>query len=233
MPDGAIALDIWMAEPEAGADRLLPALLARLEPEARERIARLVRPGDRTLHALAHALLRHALRQQGLAGLRFVTGPYGKPALAEAASGISFNLTHTDGLAACAITRGHEVGLDAEALDRRVEPELLASSVLTREEAASLRGVPSPAHRFLELWTLKEAVAKAVGLGLGLPLDAVGVTTDPPALRFAPELGWDEAEWHVAMHRPTERHCLAVALRRPHGRVVVTRLHRLAPRDLV
>lgn len=233
MPDGAIILDIWMVEPQAGTEGLLPAMLARLEPEARDRVTRLVRQGDRTLHALAHALLRHALRQHGVHEMRFATAPYGKPTLADASCGIGFNLTHTDGLAACAIVHGHEVGIDAEALDRRVEPGVLAPSVLTEPEAASLRASPRPEARFLELWTLKEAVAKAAGLGLRLPLKAVEVLAGPPGLRFAPELGWDEAEWHVEMHRPTERHGLAVALRRPQGRAVLTRLHVMMPRDLV
>jgi 4'-phosphopantetheinyl transferase len=234
LPGGEIEVRIWIAEVGPEAVRLLPALLERLEAGGRTRVLRMVREGDRALHGVAQVLLRQALASAGMMAPRFRRGPHGKPELeaAGAAAALRFNLTHTDGLAACALVRGHEVGVDAEALDRQVDPDALAPSVLVEEERAMLRRSRTPVETFLDLWTVKEAVAKAAGLGLQLPLSSVRVTLDPLRLRFTPELGWDEAGWHVERHRPTPRHSLALALRRPAGWTVAARLHRVRVEDL-
>ena len=66
-------------------------------------------------HALARAMLSDAT---GLptAIWRYVTGEFGKPALAAdcAGGGLRFNISHTRGFVACAIARD-EVGVDVEA----------------------------------------------------------------------------------------------------------------------
>src|SRR5205807_3952580 len=86
---------------------------------------------------------------------------------------LCFNLTHTRGLAACAVTWDREVGVDAEDWQRqgRELSEGLIRYCLSPEERACLKGLP-PAERkrgFFDYWTLKEAYIKARGLGLSLP----------------------------------------------------------------
>ena len=91
----------------------------------------------------------------------------GTPALA-------FSLTHTRGLVACAVTRGHAVGIDVEGIRPVPSAQHIADTRMTASEAASLAScAPEDLEtRFLELWTLKEAYSKALGLGLQLPLDS-------------------------------------------------------------
>lgn len=226
MSQAEIKVRIWIAAAGADAVPLLPALLARLDEEARARVLRMRREADRALHAVAQVLLRAALAAEGVPAPRFRLGPHGKPELegGGAAPPPRFNLSHTDGLAACAVAHGHEVGLDVEALDRRLDVWGLSAKVLTEAEQVAIRQAPAPAGAFLDIWTVKEAVAKAAGLGLHLPFRSLRVTFDPLRLHVAPELGWAEAEWHVEQHRPTPRHRLSLALRRPPGCVVATEL---------
>ena len=69
---------------------------------------------------------------------------------------------------------------------------------------------------FFDYWTLKESYIKARGLGLKLPLRHFSFLLDGPApsIAFAPELH-DRAEtWQFAQFWPTERHRMAVAVRR-------------------
>lgn len=112
------------------------------------------------------------------------TGVRGKPRLAEA-SPLHFNVTHSDGLALIAFTTIGEIGVDVEAVDRRVESLDIANSNFTRKEAAIIASAGSPdeqAKIFLRFWTRKEAVLKAAGGGLLYGLDSVDVSGEPPGV---------------------------------------------------
>jgi 4'-phosphopantetheinyl transferase len=129
---------------------------------------------------------------------------------------LDFNLSHTPGLAAVAVSRATCVGVDAETIDRSGEHLELADRYFSPEEARSLRALPPELRlwRFLELWTLKEAYAKACGMGLSLPLDSVAfavVPGRPPRATFAREFAEERDSWQFAVLRPTSQHVLALA----------------------
>lgn len=179
---------------------------ALLDADETARMARFRRPEDRGSYAAAHGLLRLTLaRLTGLDARAFrVTGPAGtKPAVVApapaAAAGLDVSLTHTDGLAAVAIGRGFRVGVDAEPLDRPVAVEDLAADMLAPSERADLdrlAGETARRRRFLRLWTLKEAYAKGVGLGLALPFASLAFAPPPDADRSAPRLSGGDGAWH-------------------------------------
>ena len=131
-----------------------------------------------------------------------VAGPAGAPAL-------SFNLSHTRGLVAAIVTGGGEVGVDIEPLDRRESFERIAERLFDPAEVRALRSLPEPDRplRFLELWTLKEAILKARGVGLTVPFPRIDFVGGEPR----------SARWHLALERPTEGHLLARAIGRRSG----------------
>lgn len=126
---------------------------------------------DRRDYALAHALLRRSLsdRDPGTSpqDWRFETRQGGKPQLA-GRSDLEFSLTHARGLVACAVTATGPVGIDAETDTRSVEVDLLMNEVCSVRERRALAQLPDLERRsrFLDFWTLKEALLKAHGLGL-------------------------------------------------------------------
>jgi phosphopantetheinyl transferase len=138
----------------------------------------------------------------------------GKPALdpAQALPDLHFSLSHTRGLAACAVGRPHALGIDAEAW-RAPAPIELAARYFAPAEA---RLVAAPAERpstFYRLWTLKEAYLKATGHGLAAPLDSFALSLDPVAIAVAtPD---SAAPWHFAEFRPGPAHSLALAVQSP------------------
>ena len=142
---------------------------------------------DRTRYRAAHALLRVTLGAaigSPPASLRFRRTAEGKPTLAEP-QGPQFNLTHTDGLVACAL-HDEPVGLDAELGRRKVEDATF--TMLAPFEQAWLRRIPVGIQRdeaFIRLWVAKEAFVKCLGLGLLL---------DPT--RYALDLGGDQIRLH-------------------------------------
>ena len=148
--------------------------LGLLDDSERARAERFLFDEDRRRFVASHAALRVALgnaTERDPRSLRFVTGPHGKPSLAEPASGIQFNLSHSGARALIAIAVGRRVGVDIER-DRGVDELALASRFFSEAEAAAIAGTP-PANRraaFFRIWTRKEAFVKAIGDGLTHPL---------------------------------------------------------------
>jgi len=117
------------------------------------------------------------------ADLSFVEGDHGKPHLAApgTAGDREFNVSHTGRLALVAVARDLPVGVDVEAVDRPVDPLSLGPRVLTPAERAHMAEMPpaEAARHFLRVWTAKEAVVKALGRGLSLPLTDFAVVEGP------------------------------------------------------
>jgi 4'-phosphopantetheinyl transferase len=168
-----------------------------------------------TLHVWTLALdvadSRGKQRAAARLGLRVLLGSYlgidpeevkirrgvrGRPELA-AVHDLSFNLSHTAGMAVYAIGRRPAIGVDIEAVDRRAPTPGLIERALNVREAASLKRLAAGERTaaFLEYWTVKEAYAKALGAGLALDLREVGVEghADCPRLDLPAGAG----KWHV------------------------------------
>ena len=96
------------------------------------------------------------------------------------ARGLSVSLTHTDGLAACAVARGGAVGVDAEAVDPAVDTDAVATMHFGANAAMGVTD-EDRLDRFFRLWALQEAALKALGVGFSTPVD-LAVTLDPAAI---------------------------------------------------
>jgi 4'-phosphopantetheinyl transferase len=95
--------------------------------------------------------------------------PTGRPVVRVAGhdDGLHIALSHTRGFVAVALTGLGPVGVDAETV-RPLPALALAHRWLSADEAQWLAAQPAAAHTagFLLLWTQKEAVGKALGVGL-------------------------------------------------------------------
>jgi 4'-phosphopantetheinyl transferase len=108
----------------------------------------------------------------------FVRGPQGKPRLApEVGSTLRFNLSHSGRLAAVAVTRREEVGVDLELRAPRPRMPILADAMLAPRERAWFDGLPPSARTkgFYDLWCAKEACSKLIGRGLTMPFSAISL----------------------------------------------------------
>lgn len=113
----------------------------------------------------------------------FMYGPQGKPALANASYSLRFNASNSGDLAACAFTRGCEIGVDVEQHRPVRDLEHIAHRFFSPEEAAEVLELPvsDKDTGFFNCWTRKEAYIKAMGGGLSIPLDSFQVTLRPGA----------------------------------------------------
>ncbi len=131
-------------------------------------------------HAAAHALLGEALTAEAARlGLptpvlppELAYGEYGKPHL-PAFPTLHFNLSHCRGLALCLFS-AHSCGVDAEPI-QPLRPRV-AERVCSLEEQAALQSAADPNRLFMQLWTLKEAYVKAIGIGISYPMREVSFT---------------------------------------------------------
>lgn len=165
------SIEVWVADLSRVPDRL-GQLLSDAE---RKRASRLRDTSASRRWVASRAVLRDLLgRVVGTdpASLRFDLGAHGKPYLQCLQSGAPmFNMSHSGGLAVYALSRGPEVGVDIEMLDRgqRQGKELaIAQRMLGVEVAERLRCLPEDrlGEEFLKAWVAHEALVKCLGHGL-------------------------------------------------------------------
>lgn len=140
--------------------------------DERERAERYLRCEDAVRHLLGRGLLRRAAaRWAGSAPAAWPVNAWGKP---EAWGGVHFSISHAGGDVWLACCRAGAVGIDVE--DATPAAADLAPW-LHPAESAGLSGQGDPLDR-RRLWARKEALVKAVGMGLSLPLRDFRVATD-------------------------------------------------------
>jgi 4'-phosphopantetheinyl transferase len=155
---------------------------ALLDDEERKRAARFLSVEARARFVSGRALLKTLLGaslQRPAAAIRVRVEPDGRPVLFDPEPGVHFSISHAGErvVVACA---AFVVGVDIERLRPLPGALDLARRFFDAGEAARLEKEPVERRSaaFLELWTRKEALLKARGLGLaaGLaaPVDANG-----------------------------------------------------------
>ncbi len=166
-PESGVDLWIWSLDPDMASLQRYESLLST---EERRRAGRFVFPILAQRFIAAHGRMREILGgflQQDPRTLGFLTNAYGKPELIEGQ--VHFSLSHSGDLAALAVA-AFPLGVDIEIM-RPVSRDLPERyfSVVERE---GLHDLPDDPWRdaFFRCWTRKEAVIKALGLGLSFPL---------------------------------------------------------------
>lgn len=217
MSSQAQIADIWILDPNT----LTPADIARcnaaISTAEKARCDKFRFEPDRDAYRAAHALARFALswceRAVPPQAWVFEQTSRGRPEIA--ASGgfpsLRFNISHTRQLVACIVTRALDCGVDVESIDRCSDLRPDAHAVLAPAELARIAGA-SDAERptlLCRYWTLKEAYAKALGLGMSLAFEDVAFVLHDGYGR----LQTHSDEWHFAQWSPASTHILATAVR--------------------
>lgn len=147
----------------------------------------------------AHAALRQIL---GLylnlppQKIKFDVEKHNKPCLLSTNSlSIQFNLSHSHDVAMIGVTLSHPIGIDIEKIQSNDHLEV-AKRYFSPQENTVLRGLPDGERHlgFYRLWTRKEAVVKAIGHGITLPLSSFNVSlTD-----IAETITFEDTSWILA-----------------------------------
>jgi len=203
-----------------------PALRERYEniisSDETERMERFRFEQHRLIFLIAHVFLREVLSRYmdcSPSSITYRLNPYGKPSLCLSAdeSGVSFNLSHTDGLVCCAVVKEGDIGVDVESTKQSVSGDEIGERFFSTSESAEMMELESEDvrnERFCRLWVLKEAYIKAKGMGLSLPLDLFSfhfLDEKKIDVKFDAELQESVDNWHFFLLKPTEQHRAAVA----------------------
>lgn len=149
------------------------SLEATLSADERARIERLRFRRDRDALVTAYGVHRLMLAQTlgvPAAAVPLYRDAMGRPRVRNDA--VWTSLSHAAGWVALAIDTRMPVGIDIEPVWRASAVADVIDSVLHPEESAQLVGCegPSLARELLALWVRKEAVLKAAGVGLRVPM---------------------------------------------------------------
>ncbi len=114
--------------------------------------------------SLVYELLTLLPRRIDAGLLRFAKSEDGKPYFKDSA--LSFNISHSHGYVACAVSDEGEVGIDIEASTTDPEKaQRIAERYFNDDEKELVRRSP---ESFAKIWCEKEAKAKFFGSGLGI-----------------------------------------------------------------
>ena len=195
-------MDLWLWSLDD--QDLLRRVSTLLSQDERSRASRFVHKLHQDRFTTGRGRLREILGgylDRAPEDLAFRYAENGKPSLA-APSPVRFNLSHTEGVAALTVAHDIEIGVDIEGL-RPVERDL-PNHYFSAPEREELAKSPDDAWlgAFHRCWTRKEAIIKALGDGLSIPLDSFAVTLTPGApARLLWRAGFpDAAERWVLAH---------------------------------
>jgi 4'-phosphopantetheinyl transferase len=220
-------IDLWVWRIDGGAEeaRTYDDVLSNDE---KARADRFLNPSHGYSFKIAHGRMRGILGQwigAEPASLAFAVGPNGKPSLTGLAAPPAFNLTHSGALAALAVADAGDIGVDIEEI--RPIRENIAERYFSVSEVAQLRALPIAEQddAFFRCWTRKEAIVKALGDGLTMPLDrfTVDITTDTEAGLQASFDTEPAASWRLLPFRPADGYHGAIAVRTKGRPITVTR----------
>ena len=160
--------------------------LAWLDTEEHRRLQRFEIRGPGRRFALCRAALRAVLARRLACrneSITFGAGDHGKPfAVVDGVpAAISFNISHSGDHGLIAVRSMGGLGVDVEQRQSRRHMDLLIETVFTETEQAALTTAEGRdrTNLFLDFWTMKEALIKALGTGL---------YTDPATFEIPPAM---------------------------------------------
>jgi 4'-phosphopantetheinyl transferase len=223
---GPQGVHVWTASLPA-EDGVVEQCRDLLSPDERERAGRMQLPSPRDLFVVGRGLLRTLIGNyldMPPADVSFSYSAFGRPWLPAGGSrpALQFSVSHSGVQIALAFTREARVGIDVERVRTSADCGAIAARFFAPAEQAALASL-SLADRidaFFACWTRKEALLKAVGLGISRGLSRVEVTCRPgdPARLLRSDLtevdpaGWSLFDLPVP---PGYRSALAVSLAEP------------------
>lgn len=169
---------VWRVSLATISPQCLVQAEVMLDETERERIAAIKHPQRRKAFIIGRALARCAYLHcypDADKPLAMIEGVYGRPEL-RVVQPFDFNLSHAGDWCVCAFTTQGRVGVDIEAHRAGRDIDGIAQHCFHNDERRLMDMADEPQQCFYQLWVLKEALLKMLGLGLRIPLQQVCFT---------------------------------------------------------
>lgn len=168
----------------------------------------------------------------------FQTDFFGKPFIAypEDKRFLNFNISHSNGEIIMAIGKNLHLGVDIEKINHQKSWQLVAEDQFSISENEELNQLPKHfrSERFFDLWTLKEAFIKGLGLGFSIRLDTFsfkfsGSFNNPrrcmTQVFLAGPHDRDFQQWQIFLVPHSEDYPAAIAVKAPNNEPVTLLNH--------
>jgi 4'-phosphopantetheinyl transferase len=174
-------------------------------------------PGMRRPSAIARILLQELLAAgTGLAPgcWKIESEPSGRPMIAAngPSATLPISLSHSRGWVACAASQQGQIGVDIESARAGRDWRCIAASAFGPKEHQRVNADGECA--FYRIWTLREAIAKACGMGLGMAADGTDRVHEGPA-QGSWTVNADGRSWLLHHARPKPNLFLSLAFSTP------------------
>lgn len=160
-------------------DGLIPFFYQSILTDSeRQRAERFVVEPPKIQYIITRAFLRlglSSLLNIEVQSYEFKKNKWGKPLFIK--SPYEFNVSHTKNYAAIAFSFQKKIGIDIETKKKEFAAKNIAYRFFSEEEKAFLKQTATNdlSQHFFNIWSGKEAVSKAVGMGMSLNLDSYTV----------------------------------------------------------
>lgn len=210
-PFGARDIHCWLFALETAAGEDL------LDASERGRAARFRFDRDRRRFIAGHDKTRRILGKYldtPPQDLEFVAGDHGRPALKGGA--VNFNYSRSEQWGLLAVSQASILGADIEAVRMRDDLPDVARAHFSAAEQSALGAFSGAAwtDAFFNCWTRKEAIVKAMGLGLAASLSSFDVSVGPgerPEIERAVGESAVARKWALCAFNPLDGYQAAIA----------------------
>lgn len=201
--------------------QVLDQLLHTLSKDEQDRVTRLQFDSHQHRAIASRGVLRSILGRYLNCDpkvIEFQYGTHGKPRVnVSSLPNLEFNLSHSEDLIICAIAL-QPIGIDVEFFREMTHRDQLIKRYFSVQEQATLNALSAEAQHqaFFYYWTAKEAMLKAVGLGIS-DLKNVEINLDRNRVQLFSTAGCDPmvVSGHLHSFEPQSNYLATIALELP------------------
>lgn len=197
---------------EDNSEYLFTNELPKFSLDFQDRIRSYRRWQDAQLSLLGRVILLKAIEQVyncKFHDVEILQTKYNKPYFKD--SSVQFNISHSGEIVVCAICEKSQIGIDIEIISDIIIDD--CKWQMTEKEWSGIISSDKIKEAFFDYWTQKEAVIKANGLGLGIPLTTFEVLEGTAIINdqkfFLKEIKIDEKyKCYISLDRDIDQFCI-------------------------
>lgn len=187
-------------------------------------------------YIISHSILRMILSihsKMSIYEMKFILGEYGKPYISSNHQNIQFNMSHSKDIVCIVVTKDKDIGVDIEFKDSNLDVEELQPLVLSVQEKMYMDTLSSQTAKqnlFYCIWTLKEAIIKAMGIGLSHPITEINLIDETLEIKDVISLRQNGAYENLYLTLPESTAFSSVDLAQEYSIAIASRF---APKKII
>lgn len=213
-------IHVWKASLDYNESKINSAI-EFLSMDEVERANRFYFENDRSQFIVRRSILKQIIAKYleiDPKNLLFGYNLFGKPHLINDSlkHSLKFNMSYSNNMALYAISYEIEVGIDIEFIQKDIEFQQIIDRFFSPNEIEYLRNINIDKRKeeFFKIWTRKEAVLKALGKGVSIPLQMVNVAYNRSNFIFRIHNDGNHGEkssWNVQDLLPANNYIASIA----------------------